>query len=78
MEIIDLRVAGFPVGTIPSIVAEKLMNPLVDLSAMPANGAHYFCAGNARCRSPKSLEQLDRGSIYNRVLKWQTPARRVI
>lgn len=36
MEIIDLRVAGFPVGTIPSIVAEKLMNPLVDLSAMPA------------------------------------------
>ena len=37
MEIIDLRVAGFPVGTIPIIVAEKLMNPLVDLSAMPAN-----------------------------------------
>lgn len=36
MEIIDLRVAGFPVGTIPSIVVEKLMNPLVDLSAMPA------------------------------------------
>ncbi|MEP6609406.1 MAG: LmeA family phospholipid-binding protein [Burkholderiaceae bacterium] len=34
MEIIDLRVAGFPVNTIPSIVAEKLMNPLVDLSAM--------------------------------------------
>ena len=36
MEIIDLRVAGFPVGTIPSIVVEKLINPLVDLSAMPA------------------------------------------
>ena len=36
MEIIDLRVAGFPVGTIPSIVAEKLMNPLVDLSTLPA------------------------------------------
>ena len=36
MEIIDLRVAGYPVGTIPSIVAEKLINPLVDLSAMPA------------------------------------------
>jgi hypothetical protein len=36
MEIIDLRVAGFPVGTIPIIVAEKLMNPLVDLSAAPA------------------------------------------
>ena len=36
MEIIDLRVAGFPVGTIPSIVAEKLINPLVDLSAIPA------------------------------------------
>ncbi len=36
MEIIDLRVAGFPVGTIPSIVVEKLVNPLVDLSAMPA------------------------------------------
>lgn len=36
MEIIDLRIAGFPVGTIPSIVAEKLMNPLIDLSAMPA------------------------------------------
>lgn len=35
MEIIDLRVAGFPVGTIPSIVAEKLINPLVDLSALP-------------------------------------------
>jgi hypothetical protein len=36
MEIIDLRVAGYPVGTIPSIVAEKLINPLVDLSSMPA------------------------------------------
>jgi hypothetical protein len=36
MEIIDLRVAGLPVGTIPSIVVEKLLNPLVDLSAMPA------------------------------------------
>ncbi len=36
MEIIDLRVAGFPVTTIPSIVAEKLMNPLVDLSGLPA------------------------------------------
>ena len=36
MEVIDLRVAGFPVGTIPSFVAEKLLNPLVDLSGMPA------------------------------------------
>jgi hypothetical protein len=36
MEIIDLRVAGFPVGTIPIIVAEKLINPLVDMSAAPA------------------------------------------
>jgi hypothetical protein len=36
MEIIDLRVAGYPVGTIPSIVAEKLINPLIDLSAFPA------------------------------------------
>ena len=36
MEIIDLRIAGYPVGAIPSIVAEKLINPLVDLSALPA------------------------------------------
>ena len=36
MEIIDLRVAGFPVGTIPIIVAEKLINPLIDMSAAPA------------------------------------------
>ena len=43
MEIIDLRVAGFPVGTIPSIVAEKLMNPLVDLSAMPATARVTWC-----------------------------------
>jgi len=36
MEIVDLRLAGFPIGTIPALVLEKLMNPLVDLSALPA------------------------------------------
>jgi len=36
MEIADLRLAGYPTGTIPAIVLEKLINPLVDLSALPA------------------------------------------
>ena len=36
MEIADLRIAGFPTGTIPAIVLEKLINPLVDLSTLPA------------------------------------------
>ncbi|MDQ3216199.1 MAG: DUF2993 domain-containing protein [Pseudomonadota bacterium] len=36
MEVVDLRVAGFPVGTIPTIIVERLINPLVDLSAPPA------------------------------------------
>ncbi len=35
MEIADLRIAGYPIGTIPAIVLEKLINPLVDLSALP-------------------------------------------
>jgi hypothetical protein len=37
MEVVDLRVAGFPVGTIPTIIVERLINPLVDLSAPPAS-----------------------------------------
>ncbi len=37
MEVVDLRVAGFPVGAIPTIIVEKLINPLVDLSAPPAS-----------------------------------------
>ncbi len=36
MEIVDLRLAGFPIGTIPAFVLERLINPLVDLSALPA------------------------------------------
>lgn len=36
MEVADLRIAGFPTGTIPAIVLEKLINPLVDLSTLPA------------------------------------------
>ncbi len=36
MEVVDLRVAGFPVGTIPTIIVELLINPLLDLSAPPA------------------------------------------
>ncbi|MGH6611103.1 MAG: hypothetical protein ACRECQ_12690, partial [Burkholderiaceae bacterium] len=35
MEVVDVRVAGFPVGTIPIIIFERLINPLVDLSAPP-------------------------------------------
>ena len=36
LEIVDLRLAGFPIGTIPAFVLERLINPLVDLSALPA------------------------------------------
>ncbi len=36
MEIVDLRLAGFPIGTMPAFVLERLINPLVDLSALPA------------------------------------------
>ncbi len=36
MEVADLRIAGYPAGTIPAIVLETLINPLVDLSALPA------------------------------------------
>ncbi|MEP6609015.1 MAG: LmeA family phospholipid-binding protein [Burkholderiaceae bacterium] len=36
MEVVDLRVAGFPVGAIPTVIVERLINPLVDLSAPPA------------------------------------------
>lgn len=35
MEVADLRVAGFPVGTVPAIIVETLVNPLVDLSSAP-------------------------------------------
>lgn len=35
LEVIDLRAAGFPVGAIPRFVLEKLINPIVDLSALP-------------------------------------------
>ena len=37
MEVADLRIAGYPTGTIPAIVLETLINPLVDLSALPAS-----------------------------------------
>ncbi|MEO8186362.1 MAG: hypothetical protein ABI580_03250 [Burkholderiaceae bacterium] len=37
MEVVDLRVAGVQVGTIPTIIVERLINPLVDLSAPPAS-----------------------------------------
>ena len=36
MEVADLRIAGYPTGTIPAIVLETLINPIVDLSALPA------------------------------------------
>ena len=36
LEIVDLRFAGIPIGTIPAFVLERLVNPLVDLSALPA------------------------------------------
>ena len=35
LNITDLRAAGFPVGTIPTQIVERLINPLVDLSALP-------------------------------------------
>lgn len=34
MEVADLRIAGYPTGTVPAIVLETLINPLVDLSAL--------------------------------------------
>ncbi|MBA3598143.1 MAG: hypothetical protein H0W40_12320 [Methylibium sp.] len=36
MKIVDLRLAGFPIGTMPAFALERLINPLVDLSALPA------------------------------------------
>ncbi|MDN5753649.1 MAG: DUF2993 domain-containing protein [Nitrosospira sp.] len=36
MEIVDLRIAGLPAGAIPAAALQKLINPLVDLSALPA------------------------------------------
>jgi len=36
MEIVDLRIAGFPAGATPAAAFEKLINPLVDMSALPA------------------------------------------
>ncbi|MEO8631032.1 MAG: LmeA family phospholipid-binding protein [Betaproteobacteria bacterium] len=35
LNITDLRAAGYPVGTIPTLIVERLINPLVDLSALP-------------------------------------------
>lgn len=35
LEVIDLRAAGFSVGAIPKLVLEKVLNPIIDLSALP-------------------------------------------
>lgn len=36
LEVTDLRAAGFPIGTWPKFALETLLNPIVDLSRLPA------------------------------------------